>query len=451
MGIAAIPNYIRQTNGDKPFDDAPPGHRFNLYFEGWIEDWTLDKNKKTEALKKVFDKTPKECTQLADNLRERQRQLASHLGESCLPLLAKSTSPFATGLGLEHPVENGFSFLNPYGLPYLPGSGVKGVLRRAAEELALFDYSLPTENGQEDDAPSWTLLDVWWLFGFDATAAYLSPCDKNASDSEKEANAARHGAYREHLEALCQRDDWLAFMQAALPKKEQYKYLKQDNLFEQLPKIRFDLQLRGSLSFWDVIPYSKADKLAIDIMTPHHTEYYKGNSTPHDSEQPTPIPFLVVQPGSEFVFHVVFEPSNILPGLLQQHWRGLLKNAFKHAFDWLGFGAKTAVGYGAMALNKDDQGEDAQKTAATATTTIFWQDCKLGWAKGSHTLTATDSKGVRATRQGTEGRKLFDALSSDLKTKLEKSKSPRENVEVEQVGNAFSLIGVASSKLLQGT
>ena len=51
-----------------------------------------------------------------------------------------ATASFTTGLGNEHPLENGFVFLNPYGLPYLPGSGVKGVLRQAARELAGGDW-----------------------------------------------------------------------------------------------------------------------------------------------------------------------------------------------------------------------------------------------------------------------------------------------------------------------
>ena len=53
-----------------------------------------------------------------------------------LSLDATAIAPFTTGLGNEHPLENGFAFFNPYGLPYLAGSGVKGVLRQAARELA---------------------------------------------------------------------------------------------------------------------------------------------------------------------------------------------------------------------------------------------------------------------------------------------------------------------------
>ena len=56
-------------------------------------------------------------------------------GGALMTFEAQAIAPFTTGLGNEHPLENGFAFLSPYGVPYLPGSGVKGVLRQAAREL----------------------------------------------------------------------------------------------------------------------------------------------------------------------------------------------------------------------------------------------------------------------------------------------------------------------------
>ncbi len=41
----------------------------------------------------------------------------------------KTTSSFVTGMGQDHPLENGFAFHPTYGTPYLPGSSVKGMLR----------------------------------------------------------------------------------------------------------------------------------------------------------------------------------------------------------------------------------------------------------------------------------------------------------------------------------
>jgi CRISPR-associated protein Cmr6 len=121
---------------------------------------------------------------------------------------------------------------------------------------------------------------------------------------------------------------------------------------------------RGALSFWDVLPRLEGDRLWVDVMTPHQTHYYQpkaggarandkntaGSSSPHDSGQPNPIHFLTVPPGSRFVFHVGCDPDR-LPATLKEgnRWRERLGEAFEHAFEWLGFGAKTAVGYGAMA------------------------------------------------------------------------------------------------------
>jgi CRISPR-associated protein Cmr6 len=45
------------------------------------------------------------------------------------------TAPLCTGLGLEHPTENGCAFDPVLGLPMLPGSGLKGLARAAARAL----------------------------------------------------------------------------------------------------------------------------------------------------------------------------------------------------------------------------------------------------------------------------------------------------------------------------
>lgn len=44
------------------------------------------------------------------------------------PVVFKTTSRFVTGLGREHPIENGFAWHHTLGVPYLPGSSVKGMV-----------------------------------------------------------------------------------------------------------------------------------------------------------------------------------------------------------------------------------------------------------------------------------------------------------------------------------
>jgi len=136
MSQPAVIASLAQVAGD--FGEAAPGHRFNLYFpiwrHDWRHDWGLDKNAKTRALK-ACSGIPEEVGRLLAGVRARQESLFE-LYPDGVQLAATSSAPFATGLGNEHPVENGFAFLSPYGLPYLAGSGVKGVSRRAADLTA---------------------------------------------------------------------------------------------------------------------------------------------------------------------------------------------------------------------------------------------------------------------------------------------------------------------------
>jgi CRISPR-associated protein Cmr6 len=260
MGHAAVPAYVGQD-----FSDCPPGHRFSLYFRVWNVQWGLDKDEaKALALREVL-RLPQNAKDLMQALGARQQALALALpgGQSCV-IDAVTTAPFATGLGLEHPIENGFAFLSPYGLPYLAGSGVKGVLRRAAEEL-------------EIAAPV-----VAALFG---------------AEDAKTAEATH----------------------------------------------------RGALSCWDVLP--QFDAMTVEIMTPHQSGYYLGNQSPHEAGQPVPIHFLALPAGATFRFVLRFAPG-LVPEAARValgDWQALVLRIATHAFDWLGFGAKTAVGYGAMA------------------------------------------------------------------------------------------------------
>lgn len=54
-------------------------------------------------------------------------------GCSGFALHLKTEGPFVTGLGRNHPVENGFAWHQTLGTPYLPGSSVKGVVRSWAK------------------------------------------------------------------------------------------------------------------------------------------------------------------------------------------------------------------------------------------------------------------------------------------------------------------------------
>lgn len=327
MPIAAVPAYL-----GRDFKDASPGMRFGMYLTLWginrrtqaslWQTYDLDyeirgqngqereikKENKVSALNEARHLTDRDRKTLAA-LGRRQQEAFPLVGDkdSRLCLEALAIAPFTTGLGNEHPLENGFAFLNPYGLPYLPGSGVKGVLRQAARELASGDWG--DSMGWRTESTPLSMIDA--LFGL-----------------ESGNGGTQH--------------------------------------------------VRGALSFWDVIPQIKGDSLMVDIMTPHQSHYYQqkrdrkaGDSdTPHDSGQPNPISFLTVPPESGFAFHVCCDLAHLkqlAPELaVDGRWKTLLAAAFEHAFAWLGFGAKTAVGYGAMQEDPKAKEREAARQRAEA-------------------------------------------------------------------------------------
>ena len=403
--IAAIPSYIPSASATG-FVDASPGHRFMGYlrntqgaggelfaaFRGKAKvvgnpAQGAERRAAIEALKIESDAVLSEVCKLGesakkqiDAIRLRQQILTSQYGTNVFTVKTQSTAPFATGLGNEHPIENGFAFLTPYGLPYLAGSAVKGILRRAMQELS-------------DDHKAG--------FADEAIDALFGPEEVNQPEDAK----------------------------------------------------------RGSLDFWDVFPKPVGDKLVVEIMTPHFGSYYQGKSTPHDSGAPIPVSFLAVPAKSDFDFHVVCHPSR-LPESLQDTWRDLLQLAFDHAFEWVGFGAKTSVGYGAMkaAVAASAASSSAPVSAGSSIGIVppatggamtggsqTWPAATLKWNPGKGEITASFDGRTTAPIKGAATERLRAALGDELASKLKKKQELKGvSVEVQQQGNAFTLKGLSA-------
>lgn len=342
---AAIPAYLKET------ENAAPGHRFGLYFAGWEAGWGKPVDK-AGSFKKIAGTLPDYSRKQLAALIARQKALAATLGDALTLFPMQASAPFATGLGNEHPLENGFAFLTPYGLPYLAGSGVKGVIRRAAEELARGDWG---------DTHGWDETVIRQLFG------------PGENDTTRDSDP-----------------------------------------------------LQGALLFWDVFPQPaesvRNDRplLAVEIMTPHHGDYYKDAKTPHNSEQPTPIPFLAVGAGAQFTFHVECRKTH-LDAELCQSWKMLLDAAFDHAGQWLGFGAKTAVGYGRMTLDPDIAKEKlaAREKEAAEQAARQQADRRAALPAGERLLAELDAELDKLPRDPRNGNPIIQPTSiSDWKTLL---------------------------------
>ncbi len=179
---------------------------------------------------------------------ERQRKMIESLNGRCVDL--QTVGPFVTGLGRDHPVENGFLWHHTLGVPYLPGSSVKG------------------------------MVGAW----------------------------ARH--WKREEEAA-----WRAVLGT-----ERHV---------------------GDVVFFDALPREPVE-LVRDVMTPHYGEYYQDSKPPGDWIDPIPIPFLAVGKGATFRFAVAPRRPSAEAGSHCETaccW-------LAEALEWIGAGAKTAVGYG---------------------------------------------------------------------------------------------------------
>ncbi len=333
---AAVPEFVGSD-----FSSSPAGHRYRLYYSGWGQERNLAEKGAEENLSCLRDiaKSSSGFEEQARALQDRQRLLLAILPESSYVCVhARTSSPLAVGTGAEHPIENGLLFFDPHGLPYIPGSTFKGMLRRAAEELALF----------EADAHGWTLGLVWWFLGFDPTASYLNP-DGQADSSWSEA-------YREHVQRHSGAQpsatfEWIASLPAVYERMKTMQcdlrtfLLGLQGAGEGARRNRDSLRVQGTWQCWD--GFLMPPRMRVEIVNVHFRDYYQAGGTPHETGSPRPVYFLAVDVGVEVQFIVRnAERAGVLGAPAYSEWKTLAQSALERVFFQLGIGAKSSVGYG---------------------------------------------------------------------------------------------------------
>ncbi len=132
------------------------------------------------------------------------------------------------------------------------------------------------------------------------------------------------------------------------------------------PKQRTQEAGTGEILFFDATPIAPV-LLKVDIMTPHVGKWYEQggqirhpdqepNRVPADWHDPTPIPFLVAE-RIELLFTLA--PRNTAANSRTELHEVL--DCLGNALEWLGAGAKTAIGYGH--LEPDSKGDAALAAA----------------------------------------------------------------------------------------
>ncbi len=234
--------------------------------------WEKQNDDYMEELCKAGNDLLKGATSFLANIHKFQSKYIEVLkvsGVKTFEIKAKTTSPFITGLGSGHPTETGMILDRNIGLPYIPASSIKGVLRLSQA------INCADENGNVDENNE----QIVKYFG-------------TTSDAQK---------------SKC-----------------------------------------GQLIILDAYP-EQVPKLKVDIMNPHFGKYYSGeNKQPVETESPVPIKFLAVKEGTTFVFRCAFMPveNKILSENERQKIQNDVDAMFKTAFETVGFGGKTAIGYG---------------------------------------------------------------------------------------------------------
>lgn len=103
----------------------------------------------------------------------------------------------------------------------------------------------------------------------------------------------------------------------------------------------------GCIVFYDAwfVPDSESNPMKLDVMTPHHPEWFDGSAPPTDFDSPIPVPFLSVSGG----FRVALtwhgpehEEAN--------KWTDLAFSLVKEALSEWGIGGKTTSGYGRLSI-----------------------------------------------------------------------------------------------------
>lgn len=171
------------------------------------------------------------------------RQHANN-GSKVVEIKAELQSALITGIGKTHPGEVGMTFDHTLGIPYLPATGIKGLVRLAH------------------------IL--------------------NLIQDEDKAKVLIHGD---------EKSLWLddTHPESRIPDLFGGELMGDDG------------NHRGKVIFLDAYPESIPD-LHVDIMNPHYGKYYgddTGKTPPADYLDPVPVQFLTVRKGTVFIFRAV--------------------------------------------------------------------------------------------------------------------------------------------------
>jgi len=219
------------------------------------------------------------------------------------------------GLGASHVLETALTLDRNTGLPYLPGSTVKGLVR------------------------AWGLVEIASQLGVSLDDVQIA-----GKDEKNLLNVTAEMLISEPAERLFQS------LQKLRPVSEDAE------AYVQWFRFIFGWQGEaGAVCFVDgIYAGERAPRYAADVMTPHYVNYYteNGGKPPAEDDNPNPVSFITVDRGNIFAFGLIPRLSAFIT-FDDEDRETKLTTALDVATDWLvrslsqmGVGSKTAAGYG---------------------------------------------------------------------------------------------------------
>lgn len=281
--------------------------------------------------------------QVLQAIHERQRALVESQGTGISDLELVLESRMVLGFGLPNILKTGFLMHPLYGVPYLPGSAIKGVtqtylLTRWAAEAGIPRFGLRQMDewakARLGAPPLERLESVLLAPDKDVTARWTAlQCKIEMWEQQEGIEPAKISAARTKA------DDWAG-------EGDNFKVLRARSQFYTT---LFGHQgQRGKVFFLDSFPDPEHLRFAADVLTPHYSPYYTQGSgapiPPGDYHDPIPIPFLAVERGTRFKVRLIVaqDTHKKLPAMARDAVRGALTRR--------GIGSKTNSGYGIFSV-----------------------------------------------------------------------------------------------------
>ncbi len=235
-------------------------------------------------------------------------------------------------------LENAGLCLDRFGVPYIPGSAVKGCARRAAIAFLKFckDDPPPKESlwpslsqRVQENGKNQLALESLWIFGW------------TPEDWKEESDWAYAFGGKEAWEGI----------KGLLVKSLAHRLgisLREEGKEPKLPNFA------GVVRFFPAYPVPGKEeeqnpfRLELDVITCHHMDYYAGKKeTATDDEDPNPVYFPAVAHGSVFAFPLLLRKNGH-----KEHF-SLAKEFLSVGLQDFGIGAKTSAGYGWFDTQRD--------------------------------------------------------------------------------------------------